>query len=179
MTHQGMAQSQSGATEARVRPATPADCDSIASMCASLWPDSSAPEHAKELLPILEGKPRSTLPMTIFVAESAVRDAETTGVTAAHDTRLVGFVDVGLRSHADGCNTAHAVGFIEGWYVLETWRRQGVGAQLVATAEQWARAQGCTEMASDTWIANEGSQRAHEALGYEVVDRCVHYRKTL
>jgi hypothetical protein len=23
------------------------------------------------------------------------------------------------------------------------------------------------------------SQRVHEALGYDVVDRCVHYRKTL
>jgi aminoglycoside 6'-N-acetyltransferase I len=34
-------------------------------------------------------------------------------------------------------------------------------------------------MASDTWIDNEGSQRAHEALGYEVVDHCVHYRKRL
>ena len=34
-------------------------------------------------------------------------------------------------------------------------------------------------MASDTWIDNTLSQRAHEALGYTVVDRCVHYRKSL
>jgi serine/threonine protein kinase len=34
-------------------------------------------------------------------------------------------------------------------------------------------------MASDAIIDNELSQRAHEALGYEVVDRCVHYRKRL
>jgi hypothetical protein len=32
---------------------------------------------------------------------------------------------------------------------------------------------------SDAIIDNELSQRAHEALGYEVVDRCVHYRKRL
>ena len=43
----------------------------------------------------------------------------------------------------------------------------------------WARLKGCREMASDTWIDHEGSQRAHEALGFEVVDRCVHYRKEL
>jgi len=49
---------------------------------------------------------------------------------------------------------------------------------LVA-AEDWARSQGCVEMASDTWVDNDLSQRVHEALGYEVVDRCVHYRKTL
>jgi aminoglycoside 6'-N-acetyltransferase I len=34
-------------------------------------------------------------------------------------------------------------------------------------------------MASDTWIDNELSQRVHEAAGYTVVDRCVHYRKSL
>jgi aminoglycoside 6'-N-acetyltransferase I len=34
-------------------------------------------------------------------------------------------------------------------------------------------------MASDTWIDREESQRAHEALGFEVVDRCVNYFKRL
>ena len=29
---------------------------------------------------------------------------------------------------------------------------------------------GCVEVASDTWIDNEVSQRVHEALGYEVVE---------
>jgi hypothetical protein len=42
-----------------------------------------------------------------------------------------------------------------------------------------APAAGARELASDTWIDREGSQRAHEALGFEVVDRCVHYRKAL
>jgi aminoglycoside 6'-N-acetyltransferase I len=32
-------------------------------------------------------------------------------------------------------------------------------------------------MASDALIDNDGSQPAHEALGFEVVDRCVHFRK--
>jgi DNA-binding MarR family transcriptional regulator len=39
--------------------------------------------------------------------------------------------------------------------------------------------QGCTELASDTWIDNEPSQRAHLALGFEVVNRCINFRKTL
>ena len=43
-------------------------------------------------------------------------------------------------------------------------------------AEEWARAQGCVEMASDALIENERSQRAHEALGFDVADRCVHFR---
>jgi aminoglycoside 6'-N-acetyltransferase I len=50
---------------------------------------------------------------------------------------------------------------------------------LMRVAEDWARGQGCVEMASDTWIDNSGSQRAHEAMDFEVVDCCVHFRKQL
>jgi aminoglycoside 6'-N-acetyltransferase I len=46
-------------------------------------------------------------------------------------------------------------------------------------AEAWTRGQGCTELASDTWLDNAGSQLAHRALGFEVVDRCVNFRKPL
>jgi aminoglycoside 6'-N-acetyltransferase I len=47
------------------------------------------------------------------------------------------------------------------------------------SAEAWARKQGCLEMASDTWIDDESSISTHQALGFEVVDRCVHFRKAL
>src|SRR5438445_8061144 len=100
-------------------------------------------------------------------------------VAEVSDGTLVGFLEVDLRSHADGCNPSQAVGYIEGWYVAEDYRHRGVGKKLLAKAEDWARSHRCLEMASDAIIDNELSQRAHEALGYEVVDRCVHYRKRL
>ncbi len=92
---------------------------------------------------------------------------------------LTGFLSAGLRSHADSCDPARPVGYVEGWFVHEKFRKQGVGKALLNSAEEWARANGCVEMASDALIENEGSQRAHEALGFEVVDRCVHFRKKL
>jgi hypothetical protein len=49
----------------------------------------------------------------------------------------------------------------------------------MAPAEPWSRRQGYREIASDTWLDNVGSQTAHQALGFEVVDRCVNYRKAL
>ena len=142
------------------------DRDQLARMCDALWPQSSAEEHARELTLILEGKSPVTMPLIILVAETA-------------DRTLAGFLEVDLRSHADGCNPSRPVGYVEGWYVAENHRHRGIGRKLLAAAEDWARSQGCVEMASDTWIDNEVSQRVHEALGYEVVDRCVHYRKTL
>jgi aminoglycoside 6'-N-acetyltransferase I len=49
----------------------------------------------------------------------------------------------------------------------------------MVAAEAWSREKGARELASDTWLDNDGSQGAHEALGFEVVDRCVHYRKSI
>jgi aminoglycoside 6'-N-acetyltransferase I len=51
--------------------------------------------------------------------------------------------------------------------------------KLLTKAEDWAREHNSVEIASDALIENQLSQRAHERLGYEVVDRCVHYRKKL
>jgi aminoglycoside 6'-N-acetyltransferase I len=49
----------------------------------------------------------------------------------------------------------------------------------VQAVEAWAREQGYTEIASDTWLDNETSIRAHLALGYEESERLVHFRKSL
>jgi len=149
-----------------IRPAQPSDHNQLLRFREALWPKVPVDEHARELAQILEGKPPVMLPLIILVAEV---DART----------LAGFLEVDLRSHADGCNPSRAVGYIEGWYVAENYRHRGIGRRLLAAAEDWVRSQGCVEVASDTWIDNEVSQRVHEALGYQVVDRCVHYHKTL
>jgi aminoglycoside 6'-N-acetyltransferase I len=135
-------------------------------MREALWPKTPTEEHVRELTQIFEGKAVVTMPLIILVVEATHRI-------------LAGFLEVDLRLHADGCNPSRPVGYIEGWYVAENYRHKGIGKNLLAAAEEWARGQGCVEIASDTWIDNEISQRAHESLGYEVVDRCVHYRKTL
>jgi aminoglycoside 6'-N-acetyltransferase I len=152
--------------EVYIRPAKPTDRDQLARLREALWPETSVEEHASELDRILAGDTPGLMPLINFVAESA-------------DGRLFGFAEVDLRSHADGCSPERPVGYLEGWYVIEAARHTGVGARLLAAAEDWARSHGCMEMASDTWIHNEFSQICHEALGFEVVDRCVHYRKRL
>jgi aminoglycoside 6'-N-acetyltransferase I len=149
-----------------IRPAQLHDADEIAKMCELLWPDTPVDEHRKEIAYLLTSGHYGTLPATIFVAQDET-------------DKLIGFLQAGLRSHADGCDTAHPVGFVEGWFVYEPLRHRGIGRALMHAAEQWARAQGCIEMASDTWIDHTLSQTAHQSLGFEVVDRCVHFRKRL
>jgi aminoglycoside 6'-N-acetyltransferase I len=100
-------------------------------------------------------------------------------LVAEDQGRLVGFVEVGLRSHADGCDPKRPAGFLEGWYVEATHRRRGIGAALVRAAETWCRENECREIGSDTWSDSADSQAAHAALGFEVVDRCEHFRKGL
>ena len=89
-----------------------------------------------------------------------------------------GFIEAGMRKYAEGCDSS-PVGYIEGWYVEEAYRRMGVGAALVRAVENWASSQGCSEMASDCLIDNLVSLGAHTALGYEEVERLIHFRKLL
>ena len=149
-----------------IRPAVPSDQEQLAKLLYALWPESSPAEHAKELTQILAGQPPSCMPLTILVAQ-------------LESNELAGFVEVGLRSCAEGCDPARPAGYVEGWYVTEAHRRQGIGAALLAAAEDWARRQNCREMASDTQLHNQISQQVHLALGFEEVERSVNYRKAL
>jgi aminoglycoside 6'-N-acetyltransferase I len=151
---------------AKIREANISDQHDLAAMCALLWPSSSIEEQRAELAPILLSGTYGTLPIAIFLSQS-------------DDGAFTGFIQVGLRSHADGCDFAHPVGYIEGWFVYESFRNQGIGRALMHVAEEWARVHGCREMASDSLINHQISIDTHQALGFEIVDRCVHFRKTL
>jgi aminoglycoside 6'-N-acetyltransferase I len=148
----------------QIRQVREADFTGLAAMRAALWPEEGPEAHERDLRLVLESSSAAN-PYIVLVAEV--------------DGHLVGFADVSLRSRADGCDPRRPAGYLEGWFVAEERRREGIGSALVRTAEEWAREMGCTEMASDTWIDNVDSQRAHEALGFEVVSRVVTFRRSL
>jgi aminoglycoside 6'-N-acetyltransferase I len=106
----------------------------------------------------------STTPQAVLLAEV--------------DAGIVGFAEVSIRPYAEGCQTDR-VGYLEGWFVVGDLRGRGIGRRLVAAAEEWARAQGCAEFASDAEAANEASASAHRALGFTDVGLVRCFKKDL
>lgn len=96
----------------------------------------------------------------------------------SESSQLCGFIEVGEREFADGCETS-PVAYLEGWYVDEDLRGDGIGRQLVQAAEEWAIKNGYSEFASDALLENLPSQQAHSAVGFVEVERAVRYRKKL
>ena len=105
-------------------------------------------------------------------------DEQAVFVAAGADGSLVAFIEAGMRSHVEGCETS-PVGYIEAWYVDEHVRGQKLGKEMVRVAENWAREKGMAEMASDTWLENETSIAAHLKMGYDEAERLVHFVKRL
>jgi aminoglycoside 6'-N-acetyltransferase I len=142
-------------------------------MRSALWPhDGPGPgDHPEEIRRYFRGEMHE--PLEVLVAEE-----EDEGRSDGEPPRLVGLAELNLRNYAEGCRTDR-VGYLEGWWVDPEHRRRGVGRALVRAALDWAREQGCTEFASDTTPDNGVSQRAHEALGFEEVERTVCYRRPL
>jgi aminoglycoside 6'-N-acetyltransferase I len=92
--------------------------------------------------------------------------------------QAVGMIEASLREYAEACEST-PVGYIEGWFVYRGFRGMNVASLLVQAAEDWARENGCSEMASDTWLENESGIRAHIRLGYSEAERLVHFVKHL
>ncbi len=92
---------------------------------------------------------------------------------------VVGFAEAGLRVDPVNGTDGSPVGFLEGLYVVPTWRRQGIGRALVQAVEQWTRSRGCFELASDALLDNRESHAAHAAYGFKETERVVYFNKRL
>ncbi len=144
-----------------IRQLQPHDIVEWLRMREALWPQEDAADIVNGLADYLA----PTQPCAVFVSE-------------AEPGRLSGFIEVAIRSYAEGCRT-DCVGYIEGWWVDEEYRQTGIGSALMHAAEAWARQQGCNEMGSDAVVENAISQQAHQQLGYQVSETLVHFRKPL
>jgi aminoglycoside 6'-N-acetyltransferase I len=144
----------------RIRPIESHDWPHWRRMAQALLPDESPEDYEADMRAL-----QSRGDAGVFVAERS-------------DGSVCGYVEVGSRPYADGCDTS-PVGYIEAWYVDPDVRRSGYGRALLEAAELWARSRGYSEIASDALIDNTVSYEAHIRSGYSEVERIVQFRKSL
>lgn len=91
----------------------------------------------------------------------------------------VGFAQCQLRhDYVEGTETT-PVGYLEGIYVKENYRRRGYAKELLTECEKWAKEKGCTEFASDCEIDNDISFQFHKAVGFAETNRIICFAKEI
>ena len=140
--------------------AVSSDAAKVAALACELWPEHSLEEMTEEF-------------------ESLLAREDAAVFLYREQGKAVGFAQCQLRhDYVEGTETS-PVGYLEGIYIREGARRQGIARRLLSACESWAKAQGCKEFASDCELDNTDSQHFHRAVGFEEANRIVAYVKKL
>lgn len=143
-----------------IRKANAADLSALTELGVQLWPSNEAGELAEEF--------------------SRIMTQEDAAFFLAFDgEHAEGFSQCQLRrDYVEGTESS-PVGYLEGIYVAEEFRRQGLATQLLEACESWAKEKGCTEFASDCELGNAESLRFHLSIGFEEANRIICFTKKL
>lgn len=133
---------------------------SLAELAKNIWNSHDLPELKKEF-------------ETIIDCQDAKCFLKFDGTTP------VGFAQCSLRhDYVEGTSSA-PVGYLEGIFVSEQFRNQGIAKELLMACEKWSRDKGCKEFASDCEINNEDSFQFHRAMGFMEANRIICFAKRL
>ena len=136
------------------------DALTVAKLAIQMWEDNVLDELAAELAELMKSSEA-----VIFLGEA--------------DGQAIGFAQCQLRhDYVEGTETS-PVGYLEGIFIEENYRKKGYAKQLLAACETWAKEQGCTEFASDCELDNTGSLKFHLSLGFEEANRVICFTKKL
>jgi GNAT superfamily N-acetyltransferase len=126
-----------------IRPATRADAAAIAALSSELGYPTTAEEMAPRLASLLD------------VRDQAVLVAEV-------DRRVIAWIQISFVATVESGSFAE----IRGLVVTAAQRSRGVGARLVAAAEEWARERGLARIRVRSNVTRERTHRFYERLGY-------------
>jgi len=139
---------------------TKRELENIVKLAIMLWPNSSEEELNLHFTKLLDKEDA-----VIFLAEE--------------EDQYIGFAHCQLRfDYVEGTDTS-PVGYLEGIYVMEEYRKRGIGKELVTYCEEWSRQKGCTEFASDIELDNVDSFNFHLKVGFKEVNRLICFAKKL
>ena len=143
-----------------IRKAGMEDLTVLAALSCKLWPDHTVDQMYAE-----------------FAATIAMPDAAL--FLAYQGECAVGFAHCQLRhDYVEGTDSS-PVGYLEGIYVAEGYRKQGIARELLFACESWAKAKGCTEFASDCELDNVQSMQFHLNVGFEEANRIICFTKKI
>ena len=91
----------------------------------------------------------------------------------------VGFAQCQLRNDYVEGTSSSPVGYLEGIYVAEAYRKKGIAGMLLSACENWAKEQGCCEFASDCELNNSHSLQFHLRMGFTEANRIICFTKHL
>jgi len=141
----------------RIRPMTGADAPFVADLTTQLGYPSTAEEAAERL------------------ASLAERPTEHAALVAEEDGNAVGWVHVALVPALAMDLTADIGGLV----VDDAHRSGGIGAELLAAAEAWAREHGAARMVVRSRIARERAHQFYERKGYALIKTSHVFEKSL
>ena len=143
-----------------VRKATLADAATVTALSLKLWSENDYEEMFREFQDYL-----CSSECALFLAF----DGEVP----------VGFAQCQLRhDYVEGTDSS-PVGYLEGIFVSDGYRRQGIAGKLLSACENWAREMGCTEFASDCELTNRDSLAFHLNVGFTEANRIICFTKPL
>ena len=144
----------------KIKKAKTEDAFAAAKLAIQMWEDNVLEELAAEFAALIGN------------SEAAVFLGTVNG-------QAIGFAQCQLRhDYVEGTETS-PVGYLEGIFVEEKFRKRGFAKQLLAACENWAKEQGCTEFASDCELDNTESLKFHLGLGFEEANRVICFTKKL
>lgn len=95
------------------------------------------------------------------------------------DDKAIGFAQCQLRNDYVEGTSSSPVGYLEGIFVSEGYRKRGFAKKLLDKCEEWAAQQGCTEFASDCELENDASLSFHLATGFTEANRVICFTKKI
>ena len=132
----------------------------VAELACQLWPDHTVEEMRLEFAEII------TKPDAAYFLAYA-------------DENAIGFAQCQLRhDYVEGTDSS-PVGYLEGIYVAEGYRKQGIARELLFACESWAKEKECSEFASDCELSNVQSLQFHLNVGFEEANRIICFTKKL
>ena len=141
----------------RIRPMKPADAPLVAELTTQLGYPATA-EETGERLAALTARPEEH---AVLVAED--------------DGSALGWVHVRLLTSLESGRKADIGGLV----VDDDHRGAGIGAELLAAGEAWARERGVTTMVVRSRIVRERAHRFYEREGYALVKTSHVFEKPL